>query len=56
LFQALNTPHGFSENLYVLVTEDLGLSKDEVINLVKKGVICQGGYCYDLGDVGSNCC
>ena len=56
MFQALNTPRGFSSHLYGVVTESLGLSFDEVISLIKKYVICIGGYCYDLGDVGSNCC
>jgi hypothetical protein len=56
LFQALKTPNGFSGYLYKLVTEDLGISDGEVIDLIKGGTICQGGHCYDLGDVGSNCC
>jgi hypothetical protein len=56
LFQALNTPHGFSGHLYDMVTERLGLSFEEIISLIKKNVICIDGYCYDLGDVGNNCC
>jgi len=56
LFQALNTPHGFSEQVYGMVTERLGLSFEEVISLIMKGVICQDELCWDLGDVGNNCC
>jgi len=56
LFQELDTPHGFSELVYELATERLGLSFEEVIDLIKKGVICVNGHCYDLGDVGGNCC
>jgi len=56
LFQALHPPNGFSGHVYGLVTERLGLSYEEVIDLIKKGVICQNGFCWDLGDVGSNCC
>jgi len=53
LFQALNTPVGFNWRVYDVATERLGLGTDEVINLIQKGLICQGGHCYDLGDVGS---
>jgi hypothetical protein len=56
LFQALNIPDGFSGHLYDLVRERLGLSFKEIISLIKKSMICQGGHCWDLGDVGSNCC
>jgi len=56
LFQELKTPHGFSEQVYEIVTERLGLSFDEIFSLITKGEICQNGHCWDLGDVGSNCC
>jgi len=53
LFQALNTPNGFSWHIYDLTTQRLGLNSDEVISLIQRGLICQGQHCYDLGDVGS---
>jgi hypothetical protein len=54
LFQNLNTPHGFSSHVYDLVTDDMGLSSDDVISLITKGKICIGDRCFDLGDVGGN--
>jgi hypothetical protein len=35
------------------VTEHLELSTGEIIILITKGEVCQGDYCYDLGDAGS---
>ena len=56
LLQELNTPPGFSNRLYTLVTKILGLSYSQVISLIKTSQSCQGPGCWDLGDVGSNCC
>jgi hypothetical protein len=55
LFQALNIPSGFSGHLYDVARESLGLSFEEIINLIKKREICKGENCWDLGDVGSIC-
>lgn len=55
-FQELNTPLGFSRQLYDLVTYEMGLGYDDVIRLITKGLVCTEVGCYDLGDVGSNCC
>jgi hypothetical protein len=52
----MNTPNGFSGHLFDLVIERLGLNFEEIISLIEKSVICQGNNCWDLGDVGSNCC
>jgi hypothetical protein len=54
LCQELNPPNGFSRHVYEVAREHLGLSFDEIIILIKKGQICKNGYCYDIGDVGSN--
>jgi hypothetical protein len=56
LLQALETPVGFSTRLYTLVTEDLGMNVYQVVNLIKKSYACNDKGCWDIGDVGSNCC
>jgi hypothetical protein len=56
LFQGMDAPQGFSGEFYEIVTDHLGLSVGEVIRLITNGMICQNGQCWDLGDVGSNCC
>jgi len=55
LFQALNTPRGFSRQLYEMVTNRRGLSIDGVIILIQKGQVCQVGACWGFGDVGCTC-
>jgi predicted transcriptional regulator len=54
LFQELNPPRGCSQHIYELAREHLGLGFSKIIILIKKGLVCQNGHCYDLGDVGSN--
>ena len=55
LFQALNTPHGFSRQLYEMLTKRRGLSVDGVIIVIQNGQVCQGGTCWGFGDVGCTC-
>jgi hypothetical protein len=58
LLQALDTPPGFSSHLYRLVTEDMGMNVYHVVDLIRSSYACTDKYsgCWDIGDVGSNCC
>lgn len=56
--EALNIPKGFSSHLYRLVTQDFGLNVLQVVHMIQYKDPCQETQsgCWDLGDVGSNCC
>ncbi|PNF20543.1 hypothetical protein B7P43_G05240, partial [Cryptotermes secundus] len=56
--EALNTPSGFSTHLYRLATQKFGMNIFQVVHMIQYNYPCQETYsgCWDLGDVGSNCC
>jgi hypothetical protein len=58
LLQELNTPSGFSSHLYGMATRNFGLNVYQIVRMIEQSYPCQETYsgCWDLGDVGSNCC
>ncbi|KDR11926.1 uncharacterized protein LOC110836659 [Zootermopsis nevadensis] len=56
--EELDTPAGFSSHLFSLVTKDMGLNVYHVIDLIRTSFACpdKNSGCWDIGDVGSNCC
>ena len=52
-----NAPENFANNLVKWTMEEFQLTQSEVAILAQHNQVCfPNGFCYNPGDVGSNCC
>jgi hypothetical protein len=55
-FEHLVEPANFSNNLLNWAKDDFAMQDEDVVELVQRNSICVNGKCFNISDVGSNCC
>lgn len=55
-FEHLIEPPNFSNDLLEWTKDDFEMQDDDVVHLVQRSSVCINGKCFNVSDVGSNCC